>query len=36
MSLILDAVPDGKGYTEITALPYHEAAAYLSGRGSGR
>ena len=36
VSLILDAVPDGKGYTEITVLPYHEAAAYLSGRNFGK
>lgn len=32
VSLILDTVPDGKGYTEIVVLPYHETAAYLSGR----
>lgn len=36
VSLILDAVPDGKGCTEITVLPYHEAAVYLSGRNFGK
>ena len=36
VSLILDTVPDGKGYTEVVVLPYHEAAAYLSGRNFGR
>ena len=32
ISLILDTVPDGKGFTEITVLPYQDAAAFLSGR----
>lgn len=36
VSLILDTIPDGKGYTEITVLPYHEVATYLSGRNCGR
>ena len=36
VSLILDTVPDGKGYTEVVVLPYHEATAYLSGRNFGR
>lgn len=36
VSLILDAVPDGKGCTEVTVLPYHEAAIYLSGRNFGK
>ena len=36
VSLILDTVPDGRGYTEIAVLPYHEVAAYLSGRNFGR
>ena len=36
VSLILDAVPDGKGYTEIMVLPYHEAAAYFFGRNFGK
>ena len=36
VSLILDTVPDGRGYTEIAVLPYHEATAYLSGRNFGR
>ena len=36
VSLILDAVPDGKGCTEIMVLPYHEAAVYLSGRNFGK
>lgn len=36
VSLILDTVPDGRGYTEITVLPYHEAAAYLAGQSFGK
>ena len=36
VSLILDTIPDGKGYTEITVLPYHEVAAYLAGRNCGK
>ena len=36
VSMILDTVPDGRGYTEIAVLPYHEAAAYLSGRRFGK
>lgn len=36
VSLILDTVPDGRGYTEIAVLPYHEAATYLAGRRSGK
>ena len=36
VSLILDTVPDGRGYTEITVLPYHEAAAYLVGQSFGK
>ena len=36
VSLILDTVPDGRGYTEITVLPYHEAAAYLAGQSLGK
>lgn len=32
VSLILDTVPDGRGYTEVVVLPYHEAAAFFSGR----
>lgn len=35
ISLILDTVPDGKGFTEITVLPYQDAAAFLSGRKPG-
>ena len=35
ISLILDTVPDGKGFTEITVLPYQDAAAFLSGRQPG-
>ena len=35
ISLILDTVPDGKDFTEITVLPYQDAAAFLSGRKSG-
>ena len=30
VSLILDTVPDGKGFTEVTVTPYHEAPALLS------
>lgn len=36
VSLILDTVPDGRGYTEITVLPYYEAAAYLAGQSFGK
>lgn len=36
VSLILDTVPDGKGFTEIAVLPYHETAAYLAGRRFGK
>ena len=32
VSLILDTVPDGKGYTEIVVLPHHDAGRYLSER----
>lgn len=35
ISLILDTVPDGKGFTEITVLPYQDAATFLSGRKPG-
>ena len=35
ISLILDTVPDGKGFTEITVLPYQDAAAFLSGQKPG-
>lgn len=35
ISLILDTVPDGKGFTEITVLSYQDAAAFLSGRKPG-
>lgn len=30
VSLILDTVPDGKGYTEIVVLPHRDAGKYLS------
>lgn len=36
VSLILDTVPDGKCFTEVTVVPYHEAPAFLSGRCLGR
>ncbi len=32
VSLILDTVPDGKGYTEIVVLPHRDAGRYLSER----
>ena len=32
VSLILDTVPDGKGYTEIVVLSHHDAGRYLSER----
>ena len=32
VSLILDTVPDGKGYTEIVVLPHYDAGRYLSER----
>lgn len=32
ISLILDTVPDGKGYTEIVVLPHRDAGRYLSER----
>lgn len=32
VSLILDTVPDGKGYTEIVVLPHRDAGKYLSER----
>ena len=32
VSLILDPVPDGKGYTEIVVLPHRDAGRYLSER----
>lgn len=35
VSLILDTVPDGKGYTEIVVLPHREAGRYLSERTPG-
>lgn len=36
VSLILDTAPDGKCFTEVTVVPYHEAAAYLSCRRFGK
>lgn len=36
VSLFLDSVWDGKGYTEIAVVPYQDAAVYLTGRGVGR
>ena len=35
VSLILDTVPDGKGYTEIVVLPHRDAGRYLSERTPG-
>ena len=32
VSLILDSIWDGKGFTEIAVIPYSDAPAYLTGR----